>query len=212
MFMANNAKYDFVYSVESGFRLIGRWDTLLTDVDAEYSFHRKHKNDDQDMPVIPDLVSFQSIRRPRDQWPWFQAEHACLERFGRKASTRASLGVVWGWSRRLIDWMTRYNEEGINCHFEYFAPSIAYQQNLTAFFYQHPLYCLNEAKPDRDSLNHADSGKNDPKLVQVDNVASGCSYFWTDPHSKPFWEAWYHNPGICRPPALVHPVKGENFN
>ncbi|TGJ74858.1 hypothetical protein EYR41_001816 [Orbilia oligospora] len=212
MFMAKNTKYDFVYSIENDVRLIGRWDTFLADVDAEYSFHRKHKNEDQDMPAVPDLISFQTIRRPRVQWPWFQKEYACLKRFGGKANTRSSLGVVWGLSRRLTDSMTRYNEEGINCYFEYFAPSVAYQQNLTTFFYQHPLYCPNGVKPDRHSLNLTDFGKNDPKLVQLEKVAVGCSYFFVDSHSKPFWEDWYQNPSICRPPALVHPVKSKKFN
>ncbi|KAF3308190.1 hypothetical protein TWF173_001658 [Orbilia oligospora] len=188
MFMRKNRKYDFVYSIENDVRLIGRWDTFLNDVDTEYSFHRKRKHEDQDMPVIPDLVSFQTIRRPRVQWPWFQKEHACLKRFGGKANTRSSLGVVWGWSRRLIDSMTQYNEEGINCYFEYFAPSVAYQQNLTTFFYQHPLYCPEGAKPDRHSLNLTDFGKNDPKLVQLDKVAVGCSVsllLIEGPYSRP---------------------------
>ncbi|KAK6516498.1 hypothetical protein TWF506_006405 [Arthrobotrys conoides] len=212
MFMAKNTKYHFVYSIENDVRLIGRWDTFLTDVDLEYSFHRKHKNEDQDMPVIPDLVSFQTIHRPGAQWPWFQTEHACLKRFGGKINTRSSLGVVWGWSRRLTDSMTQYNAEGINCYFEYFAPSVAYQQNLTTFFYQHPLYCPNGAEPGRHSLNLIDFGKNDPKLVQLEKVAVGCSYFFVNSYSKLFWDAWYQNPEICRPPALVHPVKGEIFN
>ncbi|KAK6342241.1 hypothetical protein TWF730_001718 [Orbilia blumenaviensis] len=212
MFMAKNPQYDFVYSLEHDVRLIGRWDTLLADVDTEYAFHRKHKAEDQEMPEVPDLISFQTIRRPRVQWPWFQKEHACIKRFGGKANTRSSLGVVWGWSRRLTDAMTQYNAEGINCYFEYFAPSVAYQQNLTTFFYQHPLYCPNGAKPDRHSLNLTDFGKNDPRRAQPDKVPVGCSYFFVDSYSKPFWEDWYQHPEICRPPALVHPVKNPKFN
>ncbi|EPS43380.1 hypothetical protein H072_2612 [Dactylellina haptotyla CBS 200.50] len=212
MFMAKNENYDFVYSVEGDVRLIGRWDTFLADVDNEYSFHCKHQQQDQDMPEIPDLLSFQVIRRPRVQWPWFEKADACLKRFGGKENTRSSVGPVWGWSRRLLDAMTEYNKDGINCYFEYFAPTIAYQQNLTSFFYQHPIYCPTTTGPERHTLELVDLGKNDPRLVQLEKVAVGCSYFFVDVRSKPFWGDWYDNPEVCRPQALVHPVKDLRFN
>ncbi|KAF3931877.1 hypothetical protein ABW19_dt0207741 [Dactylella cylindrospora] len=210
MFMANNAKYDFVYSVESDVRLIGRWDAFLADIETEYSFHREHQMEDQRMPVIPDLLTFESVRRPKKEWEWF--EDQCVKRFGGMSQIRAALGVVWGWSRRLTDTLTQYNEEGVNCYYEYFAPSVSYKENLTTFFYQHPLYCPRSSPSDRNTLALTDLGKNDPRLVQFNKVSVGCTYYFVNIHSQPFWESWYRDQKVCRPPALVHPIKGDFFN
>ncbi|KAJ6263303.1 hypothetical protein Dda_1866 [Drechslerella dactyloides] len=210
MFMAQNPKYEFVYSVEADARLIGRWDVFLDDIDLEYAYHRKLKAPDQEMPAIPDLVTFESLRRPRDAWPWLEKE--CVEHFQGIENIRASLGIVWGWSRRMTDEMTRLNEKGINCYFEYFAPSTAYQQNLTTFFYQHPLYCPRTTPSSRNTMKKEQLGKNDPRSVQHEKVAVGCTYYFVNPHSQPFWEQWYHTPAACRPPALIHPVKGNFWN
>ncbi|KAK6534235.1 hypothetical protein TWF281_005566 [Arthrobotrys megalospora] len=175
-FMADNLQYEFVYSIENDVRLIGRWDEFLADVDAEYAFHRKHQREDQDLSSIPDLVTFESVRRPRKDWPWLKSADKCIKHFGGKENIRSSLGVMWGWSRRLIDTLKRYNEEGINCYYEFFAPSAAYRENLTTFFYQHPLYCPNRPSPsERINLVEEDLGKNDPKLVQFNKVAVGCT-------------------------------------
>ncbi|KAF3085638.1 hypothetical protein TWF569_008368 [Orbilia oligospora] len=215
MFMAQNPKYDFIYTVENDVRLIGRWDTFLADVDAEYAFHRKHQEKDQNMSDIPDLVTFQSVRRPRGDWPWLKAdsEKECIKKFGGMENIRSSLGVVWGWSRKLTDSITQFNKDGLNCYFEYFAPSAAYHQDLTTFFYQHPLYCPNRPSPsERHSMAPKDLGKNDPRLVQYDKVAVGCTYYFVNVHAQPFWDTWYRNPEACRPPALVHPIKGDFFN
>lgn len=201
MSLEENKHYEFIYSVESDVRLIGRWDQFLADVDNEYEFHLRHKGEDQTMPPDwPDLVSFQAIRRPKDDWMWLTntpEEKACVKRFG-KANVRASVGPVWGWSRRLVEAMDAYNtdhvrtltskavgeakrdggdlEKGINCYYEYFAPSVAYARNLTTFFYQHPLYCPGRNSPsDRHSLKPEERGRNDPRLVQIDKVAVGCT-------------------------------------
>ncbi|KAF3927253.1 hypothetical protein ABW20_dc0108364 [Dactylellina cionopaga] len=173
MFMATSPKYDFVYSIESDVRLIGRWNTFLADIDGEYSFHHKNRADDQkEMPNIPDLVSFESLRRPRNDWVWLQ--DGCKKHF--KNDMRASLGAMWGWSRRLTNAMDKHNSEGFNCYYEYFAPTIAYQEDLTMFFYQHPLYCPNRESPSgRNSLNSTELGKNDPRRVQFNKVAAGCT-------------------------------------
>ncbi|KAJ6258197.1 hypothetical protein Dda_7116 [Drechslerella dactyloides] len=210
MFMAQNPKYEFAYSVEADARLIGRWDVFLDDVDLEYAYHRKFKEPDQEMPAVPDLVTFESPRRPSDAWPWLEKD--CVKHFRGMDNIRASLGVVWGWSRRMTDEMTRLNEIGVNCYYEYFAPSTAYRQNLTTFFYQHPLYCPHTKPSERNSMTKEQMGKNDPRGVQHEKVAVGCTYFFVNPHSQPFWEQWYRSPAACRPPALVHPVKGNFFN
>ncbi|EPS40499.1 hypothetical protein H072_5651 [Dactylellina haptotyla CBS 200.50] len=61
MFMDKNPRYEFVYSVENDVRLVGKWDTFLADIETEYYFHLEHKQPEQDMSLIPDLISFQSI-------------------------------------------------------------------------------------------------------------------------------------------------------
>ncbi|KAK6341159.1 hypothetical protein TWF696_008245 [Orbilia brochopaga] len=210
MFMARNQKYEFVYSVEADLRLIGRWDVFLDDVDLEYAHHRALKEADQEMPAVPDLLTFESPRRPRDQWPWLEDD--CVAHFGGADNTRAALGVLWGWSRRMTDAMTKLTQRGINCYYEYFAPSVAYQQSLTTFFYQHPLYCPQTRPSGRNTMKPEGWGKNDPRLVQYDQVPVGCTYFYVNTHSQPFWEQWHSDPTVCRPPALVHPVKGDMFN
>ncbi|KAF3927191.1 hypothetical protein ABW20_dc0103958 [Dactylellina cionopaga] len=42
------------------------------------------ENKDQNMPVIPDLVTFESLRRPKDDWEWFKTTDRCLRHFGGK--------------------------------------------------------------------------------------------------------------------------------
>ncbi|KAK6340778.1 hypothetical protein TWF696_009098 [Orbilia brochopaga] len=210
MFMAQNPKYEFVYSVESDVRLIGRWDQFLKDVDIEYAYHRSIQGP-EDMPVTPDLVTFGSVRRPQNDWLWL--DNDCVKYFGGVDNTRHALGAVWGWSRRLTDAMTQANDQdGINCYYEYFAPSLAYKRNFTTFFYQHPLYCPRTSPSERYSMMPEQLGKNDPRLVQYNKAAVGCTYYFVNPHSQPFWEQWYRDPAVCRPPALVHPVKGDFFN
>ncbi|KAK6542131.1 hypothetical protein TWF694_007898 [Orbilia ellipsospora] len=210
MFMEKNPQYDFVYSIENDVRLIGRWDTFLADVDTEYSFHRKYQKSDQNMSSIPDLVSFQSISQPPSDWVWYKEkeDQKCVKHFGGKDNILFSLGAVWGWSRQLTDSLTKLNTEGFNCYFEYFAPTVARWANLTSFFYQHPLYCPNRDSPsERHTINPDKLGKNDPRLVQSSKVPVGCTYYFINIHSQPFWDTWYQNPRACRPPALVHPVK-----
>ncbi|KAF3920695.1 hypothetical protein ABW21_db0209231 [Orbilia brochopaga] len=211
MFMAQNPRYEVVYSIEANVRLIGRWDHFLADVDREYGYHRSLQAPDQDIPAIPDLVTFGSVQRPRDKWLWLADD--CVRYFGGVENTRQALGVMWGWSRRMTDAMTQVNErEGISCYYEYFAPSVAHMRNLTTFFYQHPLYCPRTSPSERYTMMPAQLGKNDPRLVQYEKVAVGCTYYFVNLHSQPFWEQWYHDPAVCRPPALVNPVKGDFFN
>ncbi|EWC46957.1 hypothetical protein DRE_03719 [Drechslerella stenobrocha 248] len=108
--------------------------------------------------------------------------------------------------------MTRYNAEGVNCYYEYFAPSVAFKEDLTTFFYQHPLYCPGRASPIKESLAREELGRNDPRMVQLGKIATGCTYFYDKKYSQRFWQEWFDDPGTCRPPALVHPVKGDFFN
>ncbi|KAF3924934.1 hypothetical protein ABW21_db0208657 [Orbilia brochopaga] len=210
-FMAQNVRYEFVYTIEYDVRLIGRWDTFLDDVDREYRFHRAHQEDGQQMPAaIPDLVSFQFVRRPKDQWQWF--EDQCTNYFGGKQNIRATLGMVWGMSRRMVEAMTRANQDGINCYYEYFAPSIAYKEGLTSFFYQHPLYCPHGAPVELESLEVEALGRNDPRKVQIKDVPVGCTYHYDPDYSQSFWEEWHDDNKVCRPPALLHPIKGDKWN
>ncbi|KAK6339369.1 hypothetical protein TWF718_008789 [Orbilia javanica] len=213
MFVTKNTQYDFIYSIESDVRLIGRWDEFLNDIDEEYKSHRERQGSDQDMPETPDLVTFEAQKRPGENWLWF--DDKCLEDFGGREDLRTSIGPMWGWSRRLIEKLNEYNANGVNCYYEYFAPTIAYKEALTTFFYQHPLYCSNKSPSGRHSLKLEELGKNDPRTVQYDKVATGCTYFFVNPHSQPFWDQWYKardNPDSCWPTALVHPVKGEFYN
>ncbi|KAK6523819.1 hypothetical protein TWF281_001787 [Arthrobotrys megalospora] len=212
-FMTEHKQYDFVYSVESDLRQIGRWDNLLSDIDEEYKSHRERQEPDQDMPEIPDLVTFEGLRRPVHDWLWITYE--CVEGFGGHKNLRTSLGPMWGWSRRLIEKMNEYNAKGVNCFYELFSPTVAYNNNLTTFFYQHPLYCPRKSASGRSSLTLEDLGKNDPRTMQYEKPARGCTYFFVNPHSQPFWEEWYRaakNPDACWPPALIHPIKGDFFN
>ncbi|KAF3220169.1 hypothetical protein TWF106_005446 [Orbilia oligospora] len=213
MFVTNNKQYDFIYSIESDVRLIGRWDQFLTDIDEEYKSHRERQGSDQDMPETPDLVTFEALKRPSDKWLWL--DDKCLKDFGGHEDLRTSIGPMWGWSRRLIEKMNEYNANGVDCYYEYFAPTIAYKEDLTTFFYQHPLYCPRKKPSGRHSLKLEELGKNDPRTVQYEKAATGCTYFFVNPHSQPFWDEWYKarkNPDSCWPTALVHPIKGEFFN
>ncbi|KAF3200859.1 hypothetical protein TWF679_000613 [Orbilia oligospora] len=153
MFVTNNKQYDFIYSIESDVRLIGRWDQFLTDIDEEYKSHRERQGSDQDMPETPDLVTFEALKRPSDKWLWL--DDKCLKDFGGHEDLR------------------------------------------------------------RHSLKLEELGKNDPRTVQYEKAATGCTYFFVNPHSQPFWDEWYKarkNPDSCWPTALVHPIKGEFFN
>ncbi|KAK6352547.1 hypothetical protein TWF730_009371 [Orbilia blumenaviensis] len=213
MFLTNNKQYDFIYSIESDLRLIGRWDEFLNNVDKEYKSHRERQEADQDMPETPDLVSFAALKRPSEGWMWF--DDKCLRDFGGHEDTRTAIGPMWGWSRRLIEKMNEYNEKGVNCYYEYFAPTVAYKESLTTFYYQHPLYCPRNSPSGRHSLELEELGKNDPRTVQYSKAATGCTYFFVNPHSQKFWQEWYDarkTPSACWPTALVHPIKGEFFN
>ncbi|KAK6498717.1 hypothetical protein TWF481_011292 [Arthrobotrys musiformis] len=213
MFVTKNKKYDFVYSIESDVRLIGRWDHFLQDVDEEYKSHRERQDPDQDMPETPDLVTFAALKRPSYNWMWL--DDKCIAGFGGREGLRTCLGPMWGWSRRLIEKMNEYNAKGVNCYYEYFAPTVAYKENLTTFFYQHPLYCPRTSPSGRHFLEPEEVGKNDPRTVQYQKVATGCTYFFVNPHSQPFWEQFSKSrkhQSACWPWALVHPIKGQFFN
>ncbi|RVD81135.1 uncharacterized protein DFL_009011 [Arthrobotrys flagrans] len=208
-FMRDYSKYEFVYFVNAHTRLIGRWDTLLKSVDEEYAFHRELKDDGKSMPERPDLVTFDVTREPEENWD--ALESACLQFFkvdgNEKGKVRRSLSAVGGFSRRMVEALASVNMQNINCHSEYFAPTVAAHKNLTAFFYQHPLYTAEEAAA--SNAITAKVATNDAVTVQQEKVAFDLSYSGDAKDAQAFWEEWAENKDICRPEALLHPVSGQ---
>ncbi|KAF3914650.1 hypothetical protein AA313_de0203468 [Arthrobotrys entomopaga] len=207
-FMHDNPNYEFVYFINSATRLIGRWDTLLKTVDHEYAFHKDlAKSTGQAMPKVPDLVTFDVTREPDEKWE--ALEWACLQFFkgeGKEKKVRRSLSAMGGFSRRMVEALAAVNKQKINCNSEYFAPTVAAHSNLTTFFYQHPLYGMEEMRWNDVS---AKVGPNDAITVQKDKVAFDLSWSSNDKEAQIFWEEWVNNPEVCRPEALLHPVTGQ---
>src|SRR5947208_7805621 len=71
--------------------------------------------------------------------------------------------------------MADRHSKGINCYHEYFAPTIAYADDLTTFFYQHPLYCPRFDALGKLANKKEEMGVNDVLTVQRENVAHGCT-------------------------------------
>ncbi|KAK6535996.1 hypothetical protein TWF281_000243 [Arthrobotrys megalospora] len=208
-FMRDYSKYEFVYFVNAHTRLMGRWDTLLKSVDEEYAFHRELKGDEKGMPTSPDLVTFDVTREPDEKWG--ALESTCLEFFktdeNGKGKVRRSLSAVGGYSRRMVEALAAVNMQHINCHSEYFAPTVAAHKNLTTFFYQHPLYTSEETAA--SNAITAKVAANDAVTVQQEKVAFDLSYSGDAKDAQTFWEEWADNKDVCRPEALLHPVSGQ---
>ncbi|KAK6343951.1 hypothetical protein TWF696_007604 [Orbilia brochopaga] len=209
-FMAENPDYEFVYSIAASARLIGRWDTLFKSVDDEYAFHRDLSEKPQLLPAAPDLVTFDAPREAEEGWA--ALEWACLQFFGTDKATasqniRRSLSAITGYSRRLISTLAELNGHGINCNGAYFPATAAAHANLTTFYYQHPLYTVDQ--PSNAQLQTAKIGGNDAITVQTDKVAVDFSYSENATDAQSFWEEWVDNSEICRPEALLHPVTGQ---
>ncbi|KAK6508996.1 hypothetical protein TWF481_003762 [Arthrobotrys musiformis] len=208
-FMRDYSKYEFVYFVNAHTRLMGRWDTLLKSVDEEYAFHRELKDDGKGMPERPDLVTFDVTREPDEKWD--ALESACLQFFKDgetgKGKVRRSLSAVGGFSRRMVEALAAVNMQNINCHSEYFAPTVAAHKDLTTFFYQHPLYTAEESAASNAAA--AKVSRNDAVTVQQEKVAFDLSYSGDAKDAQSFWEEWAENADICRPEALLHPVSGQ---
>ncbi|KAK6362781.1 hypothetical protein TWF730_000236 [Orbilia blumenaviensis] len=210
MFMRDYSMYEFVYFVNAHTRLMGRWDTLLKSVDEEYAFHRELKDDGKELPERPDLVTFDVTREPEGDWD--ALEPACVNYFksgdsNRKVVMRRSLSAVGGYSRRMVEALAAVNMQNINCHSEYFAPTVAAHKNLTTFFYQHPLYTAEEAAA--SNATTAKIAANDAITVQQEKVAFDLSYSGNAEDAQSFWAEWADNKDICRPEALLHPVSGQ---
>ncbi|KAJ6259957.1 hypothetical protein Dda_5601 [Drechslerella dactyloides] len=212
-FMAENTGYEFVYSVAASARLVGRWDKLLKSVDDEYAFHRELSEEEQALPPVPDLVTFDAPREPEEGWG--ALEWACLEFFGAdkgkataKQNVRRSLSAITGYSRRLTTALAELNARKINCNAAYFPATAASHAKLTTFFFQHPLYTVSAATADA-RLQTAKMGGNDAMTVQTDKVAVDFSYSADATDAQAFWEEWVDNPEVCRPEALLHPVSGQ---
>ncbi|KAF3202141.1 hypothetical protein TWF192_004858 [Orbilia oligospora] len=208
-FMRDYSKYEFVYFINAHTRLMGRWDTLLKSVDEEYAFHRELTDEGNGMPERPDLVTFDVTREPEEKWDVL--EPTCLEFFkggeNEKAKVRRSLSAVGGYSRRMVEALAAVNMQKINCHSEYFAPTVAAHKNLTTFFYQHPLYTTEEAAA--SNATTAKVSTNDAITVQQEKVAFDLSYSGDAKDAEAFWAEWVENKDICRPEALLHPISGQ---
>ncbi|KAF3940195.1 hypothetical protein ABW19_dt0204059 [Dactylella cylindrospora] len=206
-FMHDHEKYEFVYFVDSQTRLTGRWDTLLKNVEEEYAFHRDLKGEEQEMAQIPDLVTFEVTREPQQDWE--ALEWHCTQYFKGDSKDglmiRRSLGAMGGFSRRMVDALAEVNSQKINCHSDYFAPTVASYKDLTTFFYQHPLYSTEDAESEGTT---AKVGSNDAITVQQEKVAVDFSFSSETKDAQEFWEEWVSNPEVCRPEALLHPVSG----
>ncbi|KAF3085930.1 hypothetical protein TWF569_009642 [Orbilia oligospora] len=208
-FMRDYSKYEFVYFINPHTRLMGRWDTLLKSVDEEYAFHRELTEEGKDMPERPDLVTFDVTREPDEKWDVLEPK--CLEFFkggeNEKAKVRRSLSALGGYSRRMVEALAAVNMQKINCHSEYFAPTVAAHKNLTTFFYQHPLYTTEEAAA--SNATTAKVATNDAITVQQEKVAFDLSYSGDAKDAEAFWAEWVENKDICRPEALLHPISGQ---
>ncbi|EPS35757.1 hypothetical protein H072_10784 [Dactylellina haptotyla CBS 200.50] len=193
-FMHDYANYEFVYFVNTHTRLMGRWDTLLQSVEDEYAFHQElGSSAAKQLPKLPDLVTFDVTREPEEKWE--ALEWACLQFFkgeGKdKGKVRRSLGAMGGFSRRMIEALAAVNMQKINCNSEYFPPTVAAHKNLTTFFYQHPLYSLEDS-PSIGAT--AKISANDAITVQQDKVAFDLSYSTDAKEAQTFWEEWVNNP------------------
>lgn len=68
----------------------------------------------------------------------------------------------------MVDALSEVNAHKINCHSDYFAPTVAAYKGLTTFFFQHPLYAPEQAATAK--ANALVSG-NDAVTIQKDGVS-----------------------------------------
>lgn len=208
-FAKKYTQYDFFWVAEFDLRLIGRWDQFFDLVENEYkSLRNPHLN-----PEYPDLALFQAPYQPNENDPF------SLNCFFPKDEQRKGIGILYGWSRRLVDAMKPYIDKSENCYFELFMQSLAYRENLTTFYHDHSVFYTqyihdflgNPIEPApmmarQYKKNEYDVGYNDfgyETGTYVYFAAMSPDYG----HARRWYEYWLQNHDKCRPSSLVHPIK-----
>ncbi|ORY49403.1 hypothetical protein BCR33DRAFT_582034 [Rhizoclosmatium globosum] len=131
-FLRRNAGVQFAWILEDDVRYIGRWRDLFAQVQDVWAKSRKSgKNSDK----MPDLVAFEDICEPVEDWVWWKT---CESIWGREKQ-RHTMGVIWGWSRELVNAMLEHIQAKQNCYYEVFPPSVAHNHGLSSLFI--PIRC-----------------------------------------------------------------------
>ncbi|ORY49402.1 hypothetical protein BCR33DRAFT_713737 [Rhizoclosmatium globosum] len=198
-FMKRFTKYDFFWILEDDVRYIGRWSDLFAQVRlASRSAGGKNQTTGQK----PDLISFEDICEPIAEWGWYKT----CEHIWKRTDQRHTMGVLWGWSKALVDAMDTHIQAKENCYYEVFPTSVAHNHNLTSLFVPHTLFNHTQMRDRRVPACPGASTK--PLYPGQETVPGGFTFSADDPFgpSRRFYTDWKDGGG-CFPNMLLHAVK-----
>ncbi|KAJ3295406.1 hypothetical protein HDU79_009239 [Rhizoclosmatium sp. JEL0117] len=198
-FMKRFTKYDFFWILEDDVRYIGRWSDLFAQVRlASRSAGGKNQTTGQK----PDLISFEDICEPIAEWGWYKT----CEHIWKRTDQRHTMGVLWGWSKALVDAMDTHIQAKENCYYEVFPTSVAHNHNLTSLFVPHTLFNHTQMRDRR--VPACPGALTKPLYLGQETVPGGFTFSADDPFgpSRRFYTDWKDGGG-CFPNMLLHAVK-----